>query len=121
MKVLAIVPYHTQFCAGQRFRIELWAGHLRDRGIEVEYYPFAGPELTSVLYEPGRRLTKGAAMLSSYAAQLARVLSTRKQPDVVYLYREAALVGPALIERLVRRWRVPVVYDIDEPLFVPYV
>jgi glycosyltransferase involved in cell wall biosynthesis len=40
---------------------------------------------------------------------------------VVYIYREAALVGPALIERLTRRWRAPIVYDLDEPLFVPYV
>jgi glycosyltransferase involved in cell wall biosynthesis len=43
------------------------------------------------------------------------------RPDVVYIYREAALVGPALIERLTRRWGAPIVYDLDEPLFVPYV
>jgi glycosyltransferase involved in cell wall biosynthesis len=43
------------------------------------------------------------------------------RPDVVYIYREAALVGPALIERFTRRWRVPIVYDLDEPIFVPYV
>ncbi|HYY43372.1 MAG TPA: glycosyltransferase family 4 protein, partial [Pyrinomonadaceae bacterium] len=53
-------------------------------------------------------------------AQLRRVLTTAR-PDVIYIYREAALVGPALIERFVKRWGIPVIYDLDEPLFVPYV
>jgi glycosyltransferase involved in cell wall biosynthesis len=39
----------------------------------------------------------------------------------VYIYREAALVGPAWIETLSKRWQVPIIYDIDEPVFVPYV
>ncbi|HEX5707261.1 MAG TPA: glycosyltransferase family 4 protein [Pyrinomonadaceae bacterium] len=121
MRVAAIVPYHTQFCAGQRFRIELWARHLRARGIEVEFYPFASPALTSVLYAPGQLARKGAYMLACYADQLRRVLAAKGRPDAVYIYREAALVGPAFIESLVRRWRVPIIYDIDEPLFVPYV
>ncbi|HEV2707724.1 MAG TPA: glycosyltransferase family 4 protein [Pyrinomonadaceae bacterium] len=121
MKVLAIVPYHTQFCAGQRFRIELWASHLKARGIEVEYYPFATPALTEILYKQGQLLRKSARMLQCYAGQLGRVLVPRERPDVVYIYREAALIGPALIESLVRRWGVPIIYDIDEPLFVPYV
>lgn len=121
MRVAAIVPYHTQFCAGQRFRIELWAAHLRERGIEVEFYPFASPALTSVLYSQGQIARKAAHMLACYAEQLRRVLAAKGRPDAVYIYREAALIGPAFIERLVRRWRVPVIYDIDEPLFVPYV
>jgi glycosyltransferase involved in cell wall biosynthesis len=121
MKVAAIVPYHTQFCAGQRFRIELWAQHLRERGIEVEFYPFANPALTEILYTPGQLARKAARMLACYAEQLRRVLAARGRPDAVYIYREAALIGPAFIESLVKRWRVPIIYDIDEPLFVPYV
>jgi hypothetical protein len=40
--------------------------------------------------------------------------------DVLFIYREAALVGPALIERLAKRLRVPMVYDLDDPVFLPY-
>jgi glycosyltransferase involved in cell wall biosynthesis len=120
MKVAAVVPYHTGFCAGQRFRIELWARHLGERGIEVEYYPFANPSLTSTLYLQGQQLQKGYGMLQCYWEQLRRVIAASR-PDLVYLYREAALIGPAFIERLVKRWKVPIIYDIDEPLFVPYV
>ena len=120
MKIAALVPYHKDFCAGQRFRIELWERHLQERGFEVEYFPFTNAALTGVLYSSGRKLQKGRGILRCYWEQLHRVM-TASRPDVVYIYREAALIGPALIERLVRRWKVPIIYDIDEPIFVPYV
>lgn len=120
MKVLAIVPYHLDFCAGQRFRIELWAKELGKRGIEVEYLPFTNEGLTDVLYKPGQVAKKASLMLSAFAKQLKNTFTASK-PDVIFIYREAALVGPAIIEKIVRRWNVPIIYDIDEPLFVPYV
>lgn len=120
MKVAALVPYHRDFCSGQRFRIELWERYLKGRDIEIEYYPFASPALTEILYDPGKTLRKGGLMLRDFLSQFRRVL-TASRPDVVYIYREAALLGPALIERLAKRWGVPVIYDLDEPLFVPYV
>jgi len=120
MKVAALVPYHTDFCAGQRFRIELWARHLRSRGIEVDYFPFASTDLTSALYQKGRTLGKAQRMLLCFVDQLSRVMVASK-PDVVFIYREASLIGPSLIESLTKRWKAPIIYDIDEPLFVPYV
>ncbi len=119
MKVLAIVPYHLDFCAGQRFRIELWAKELATRGIEVEYLPFTNQNLTDILYQQGNSVKKATLMLSAFAAQLTKVFKTKK-PDLIFIYREAALIGPAIIEKIVRRWKIPIVYDIDEPLFVPY-
>jgi len=119
MKVLAIVPYHLDFCAGQRFRIELWAKELAKRGIEVEYLPFTNENLTDVLYEQGKVAKKATLMLSAFAKQLKNTFKVSK-PDLVFIYREAAIAGPAIIEKIVKRWNVPIIYDIDEPLFVPY-
>jgi glycosyltransferase involved in cell wall biosynthesis len=119
MKILAIVPYHLDFCAGQRFRIELWAKELATRGIEVEYLSFTNQNLTDVLYTQGQNLKKASLMLSAFIKQLTQVFKSNK-PDLIFIYREAALVGPAIIEKIVRRWKTPIVYDIDEPLFVPY-
>lgn len=120
MRVAALVPYHHDYCAGQRFRVETWARHLESRGVSFSMLPFSSPELTSVLYERGHLVAKAGAMVRCCIEQTARVLR-ESRPDVVYIYREAALVGPALIERLTRRWRAPIVYDLDEPLFQAYV
>lgn len=120
MRVAALVPYHQDYCAGQRFRVEAWARHLHGRGISFSFLPFASPGLTSVLYERGNLLAKAGALARCWVEQTARVLRETR-PDVVYIYREASLLGPALIERLTQRWRAPIVYDLDEPLFMSYV
>jgi L-malate glycosyltransferase len=120
MKVLAIVPYHLDFCAGQRFRIELWAKELSKRGIDVEYVSFSNKELTDVLYQQKHYFKKAVLMLKAFSKELTQIL-TLKKPDLIFIYREAALFGPAIIEKIVRRWNIPIVYDIDEPLFVPYI
>lgn len=118
MKVLAIVPYQLDFCAGQRFRIELWAKELARRGIQVEYLSFTDKDLTDVLHKPGKVVKKGSMIVHAFARQLKNALTAEK-PDLVFVYREAAIIGPAIIERIVRRWNVPMVYDLDEPLFIP--
>jgi glycosyltransferase involved in cell wall biosynthesis len=37
----------------------------------------------------------------------------------VFVYREAALLGPAFLEKAIAR-RKPIIYQLDDPLFVPY-
>ncbi|MDQ4121005.1 MAG: glycosyltransferase family 4 protein [Acidobacteriota bacterium] len=118
MKVLAIVPYQLDFCAGQRFRIELWSKELARRGIEVEFLSFTDKDLTDILHQPGQVVKKGSMIVHAFARQLKNALTAEK-PDLVFVYREAAIIGPAIIERIVRRWNVPMVYDLDEPLFIP--
>jgi glycosyltransferase involved in cell wall biosynthesis len=118
MKVLAIVPYQLDYCAGQRFRIELWAKELVRRGIQVEFLCFTDKDLTDVLHQPGKVVKKGSMMVRAFARQLKNALTTEK-PDLVFVYREAALIGPAIIERIAQRWNVPMIYDLDEPLFIP--
>jgi glycosyltransferase involved in cell wall biosynthesis len=40
--------------------------------------------------------------------------------DVVFLHREASLIGPALVERLIALRGVPLIYDFDDPIWMPY-
>jgi Glycosyl transferases group 1 len=41
--------------------------------------------------------------------------------DAVFVYREAALIGPAFLERVVAALGKPIIYQLDDPLYVPYV
>jgi len=119
VNVLAIVPYHTNYCAGQRFRVENWANELVNRGIIIEFLPFTNSHLTDVLHKPNNGLKKAYLLIEAFIKQLSKVIKAKK-PDILFIYREAALAGPAIIERIVKRWNIPIIYDIDEPLFVPY-
>lgn len=118
-RIVALVPNVPGTAPGQRVRIESWIPHLRESGWEVELFPFEDARLREVLYQAGHVKEKAAGLARCYAAQTRRVLSL-PPCDVVLVYREAALVGPALLERLVRRRGVPIVFDLDEPIFLPY-
>jgi glycosyltransferase involved in cell wall biosynthesis len=119
MRVLALMPGLYDTSPGQRYRLEQWEPLLRERGVEITYEPFEDEELHSVVYQHGRMGKK----LQLVARGLARRLSTiskARQYDLVYILREAALLGPAVFERLIHQQRVPLVFDFDDAIFVSY-
>lgn len=120
MNVLALVPYPLDSAPGQRYRIEQWAPYLREEGIDVHFEPFAAEALSTALYRPGHYATKAWHMTRAW---LRRARTARRAAgfDIVYLYREAALIGPAWLERLVRRCNPRLVYDFDDAIWLPYV
>jgi glycosyltransferase involved in cell wall biosynthesis len=120
LNVLAIMPYPLGRAPGQRYRMEQWAPYLEEAGIRVTFQPFASPALAGVLYRQGRYINKAAQMTRAWLAALARVRAAGKF-DAVYLYREAALLGPALLERLVYRRNPRLLYDFDDAIWLRYV
>src|SRR5262245_49290874 len=118
MRVLAVVPSLINTSPGQRFRIEQWAPGLRAHGIDVDFAPFEDTALHDVLYDRGRSLEK-AIQIGRALARRMSTLATARRFDAVYLFREAALLGPAVLERWIGR-RLPVVFDFDDAIFERY-
>src|SRR5260370_26914817 len=98
MRLLAIVPSMYDTSPGQRYRIEQWEPLLRERGVEITYAPFECPELNRVVYQPGNAPRKMRLVLQALLRRL-RLLRRVGEFDAVYLFREAALLGPPLFER----------------------
>jgi glycosyltransferase involved in cell wall biosynthesis len=120
MRLLAIVPSVYDTNPSQRYRIEQWEPLLRERGVEIAYRPFESEELNAVLYEPGHWGRKLRLVSRSLARRAAHVREARGY-DAVYLLREAALLGPPLFERLLRRSGAPLIFDFDDAVFERYV
>lgn len=119
-RILALVPSELGHSPGQRSTIELWERPLREAGFELEYAPFETPTLRRVLSRKGRVVSKSMEMLRSYSHRV-RLLRDLTGFDGVYVYREAALIGPAVLERWIVQQRRPIIYSLDDPLYVPYV
>jgi glycosyltransferase involved in cell wall biosynthesis len=119
MKVLAIVPHMFDTSPGQRFRLEQWEPLLKKEGVEITYSPFETPELRSVLYRKGNALTKIRAVGRNLSRRNADVKAASEY-DLVYVFREAALLGPAWFERKLATTGVPMVFDFDDAVFVAY-
>src|SRR5260370_3518113 len=119
MRILAIVPSIYDTSPGQRYRIEQWEPLLRQRGVEITYAPFENELLHELLYQTGNMGGKLAHVWRGFARRLSSINSVR-QYDAVYIFREAALLGPAVFERMIKRRRVPIVFDFDDAVFVSY-
>ncbi len=118
MKVLTLVPSQKGHSPGQRGSIELWEKALAPVGIELDYAPFETEKLRRILYTSGSRTAKTLEMVKGYFERL-QLLKRLNEYDAVFVYREAALLGPAFLEKIIAR-KKPIIYQLDDPLFVPY-
>lgn len=118
MKVLCLIPYQKGFAAGQRGSIELWEKVLRPVGIDLEFAPFETEELRRIIYSSGSQIRKSYEMIRGYVERI-KLLRELDRFDAVFVYREAALLGPAFLEKYIAR-RKPIIYQLDDPLYVPY-
>lgn len=119
-RVLALSPI-PEDGAGCRFRISQFIPYLESIGYEVTVSPFFTPEFFRLVYRPGHYAQKISAF---FGLTLGRLRSLRglSQYDVVFIYREAFPIGPALIERwLAQPGHPPIVYDFDDAVFLPNV
>jgi len=120
VKILVLAPAIYDTSPGQRYRIEQWARHLGREGFHLTFAPFESEALHRVLYQPGQYVRKAWLMLEAFRRRW-RAAATAQQFDVVFIHREAALIGPAIIESLVARQGVPIVFDFDDAIWVPYI
>lgn len=118
MRVLAIVPFLYDTAPGQRYRIEQWEPLLRRQGVEITFAPFEDRNLHSRLYKPGQ-MGRKARLIGQALGRRAKVLSSLHKYDLVYIYREAAVLGPPIFELLIQRRGLPIVYDFDDAIYLP--
>ena len=117
IRVLVLASKPHGLAPGQRFRFEQWAPRLaRDHNIHLDLCPFESPQLTAVLYKQGHFTSKAYGVLRDFVRR-ARVLSIARNYDAVLVFREAALIGPAIYERLLARSGKPLIFDFDDSIW----
>jgi len=119
MRVLALVPSIYDTSPGQRYRIEQWQRGLERSGVEITFAAFEDKTLRDVLYLRGHWLRKGIGISKAFIRRLSTVRQS-KAYDLVYVFREAALFGPSIFERIVHFLKVPLVFDFDDAIFLRY-
>ncbi len=119
IRVLALSPIPEEG-AGCRFRVAQYLPFLREAGFDVTISSFYTPEFFRLVYRPGHYVRKAATFLT-LARRRFRELGGIDNYDLVLLYREAIPLGPPIIERLIARRGIPIVYDFDDAIFLPNV
>lgn len=120
MRVLAIVPSIYDTSPGQRFRIEQWEPLLKERGVDIEYASFEDEALHNIVSKPGNATGKLSGVMGAFARR-KKLVERLEDFDLVYVFREAALLGPPWFERRIASSGIPMVFDFDDAIFVSYV
>lgn len=117
IKLLALVPYPPDTTPSQRFRIEQWRPHLEQQGISVDLVPFANSQLMTLLHQRGHLAAKASEFRAAFIRRIAHVAAVRRY-DVVLIHRAACLAGPAVLERAIKLFRRPVIFDFDDAIYM---
>lgn len=115
MRVLALAV-HPERAPATRFRVLAYRSYLEAHGFEVTLASSLDDAAFDRLYAPESLLTKCPAALRALTRQWRAALLDGPW-DAVWVQREAALVGPPLLELLLAS-RLPLVYDFDDAVWI---
>lgn len=119
MRVLALTSYPVE-AAATRFRLQQLVEPLGRLGVEVEVRPLLSSAAFRGLYDRGSA-GRTAWRLGRAHLRRLRDIADARRADVVLLQREAALLGPPVVELLLDVvGRRPIVLDLDDPTWVSY-
>lgn len=118
-RILVLCPYPEGRAPSQRLKYEQYFDSWRQAGFAVEVSPFWDERAWGVLFQRGRWAAKVAAFLRGAARRLGDLRAIRSA-DLVYLHLEALPLGPPLLERWMARRGVPIVYDLDDLVYLPH-
>lgn len=116
MTRLLVLCAHPELSPATRFRACAYFPALRAAGIEVDYRPFLTRSERSRLHDTD---TLSQARDLGFALLRRLALGARaRRYDAVLVQREAMLVGPPLMERLLVALGVPLIYDLDDAVWL---
>jgi L-malate glycosyltransferase len=119
VRVLVLTPYPYGTAPGPRSSFELWERVLAPAGIELRYAVFESERLQEIIYRPGETATKALEMVRCYRRLIGKIRHAGVY-DAVLVNREAALIGPAVIEEALVRRGAPLIYLLDDPMYIRY-
>lgn len=118
LKVLVLTPAPLDISPGQRFRFEQYL-KLDDKAKpEFSIRPFFSQRTWSLLHLKGRTAEKIFGICAGFLQRFFLLFKLSRY-DFVYIYREAAMIGPPIFEWLIARlFRKKVIYDFDDAIWV---
>lgn len=114
-----IVPAPIGISPGQRFRFEHYLGILKGEGLNYNISSFYTLKGWKRLYLRGNTFLKAVSVLRGFSKRFLDLFSLSGYTHV-YIYREAAPLGPPFFEWfIIKILRKKVIYDFDDAIWIP--
>lgn len=117
-KILFIVAHRPGRSPGQRFRFEQYLRYFEQSGFECTYSYIISEKDDTIFYSKGHYLKKFLILLKSIFIRLSD-LKKAQNFDIIYIYREALMLGSTLFERKFKKKGVKIILDYDDAIWLP--
>lgn len=118
MKILFLAPYPYDQAPSQRFRFEQYFHLLENHGILYSFQPFLDYQTWQILYQPGFTLRKTLGIIKGFVRRVLMLMSLVKY-DKVFIHREAAPLGPPILEWIISRvMGKGIIFDFDDAIWL---
>ena len=119
MHILFLIPYPPGKAPSQRFRFEQYLDVLSTHGHTFRLASFIDEATWNILYKPGHALSKVWGIVCGFRRRIGHLVAARNY-DFVFIHREAAPLGPPVLEWLLAKvLRKRIIYDFDDAIWIP--
>jgi len=116
-RILYIVPHRLNRSPGQRFRCEQYINALTEAGFEISYSNIISEKDDKIFYARGNYHKKAGILIKSFFKRLSDVRKA-KNYDIVFIYREAFMLGTTIFEKMLRARNALIVFDFDDAIWL---
>jgi len=119
MKIVVLCPHPQGSAPGQRLKFEQYYESWERAGFTVDVRAFWSERSWDILYQRGHFAEKTLGLIDGYRRRIRDFVDATRA-DLVYVFLESLPLGPTLIERLLNRRGIPMIYDIDDLIYTPH-
>jgi len=117
--IIFLFPYPLNEAPSQRFRFVQYLDILKEKGYNFETHAYLSDNAWKILYQPGRFFSKFLRIVRGYLNRLL-LLPKISKFDYVFIHREAAPLGPPIIEFFIAKLlNKKIIYDFDDAIWLP--
>jgi glycosyltransferase involved in cell wall biosynthesis len=117
-KILFITPYPNGSAGSQRFRFEQFLNEFDPDRIRYRQIPFVDNATYKIMYNHGDSFKKAIGLLKGIFRRLY-CLIIAPQYDIIFVHREAAPIGPPIIEWFLSKvLHKKYIYDFDDSIWL---
>lgn len=117
-KILIITNNRKNRSPGQRFRFEQYLDHLEQNGYSIDFSFFISEEDDKYIYSYGNYLRKSLIILKNIFARFKNIIN-KNQYDIIFIFREATMLGTSLIEKWLSNGKAKLIFDFDDAIWLP--
>lgn len=117
-KVLIVSAHRPNRSPSQRFRYEQYIPFLEQHGYHFTYSFLISEQDDKFFYQPGFYFKKAGVLLKSLAIRCKDVFRANEF-DIVFIQREALMLGTSFFERLLAKKKAKLIFDFDDAIWFP--